>query len=60
MKNDGKVAHNLVVGREDDETLIPPGGTAELSVPLEAGTVSLFCSVDGHRQLGMNATISVA
>jgi uncharacterized cupredoxin-like copper-binding protein len=58
VKNDGKIAHNLVVGTKTT-ALIPPGGTAELSVPLEAGTVSLFCSVDGHRQLGMNATISV-
>jgi len=59
VKNDGKVAHNLVVGTKTT-ALIPPGETAELTVPLEAGTVSLFCSVDGHRQLGMNATISVA
>jgi uncharacterized cupredoxin-like copper-binding protein len=59
VKNDGKVAHDLVVGTKTTK-LIPPGGTAELTVPLAAGTVSLFCSVDGHRQLGMNATISVA
>ena len=59
VKNDGKTAHDLVVGTKRTE-LIQPGGTAELTVPLAAGTVSLFCSVDGHRQLGMNATISVA
>ena len=59
VKNDGKVAHNLVVGTKTT-ALIPPGETAELTVPLEAGTVSLFCSVDGHRRLGMNATITVA
>ena len=58
VKNDGKVAHNLVVGTKTT-ALIQPGDTAELTVPLEAGTVSLFCSVDGHRQLGMNATVSV-
>ncbi len=58
VKNDGNVAHNLVVGTKTT-ALIQPGKTAELTVPLEAGTVSLFCSVDGHRQLGMNATISV-
>jgi uncharacterized cupredoxin-like copper-binding protein len=58
VKNDGKVAHNLVVGTKTT-ALIQPGDTAELTVPLEAGTVSLFCSVDGHRRLGMNATVSV-
>ena len=39
--------------------LIQPGESAELTVPLEPGNVSLFCSVDGHRKLGMNAKISV-
>jgi uncharacterized cupredoxin-like copper-binding protein len=58
VKNDGKVAHNLVVGTKTT-ALIQPGGTAEITVPLAAGTTSLFCSVDGHRQLGMNATITV-
>jgi uncharacterized cupredoxin-like copper-binding protein len=48
-----------VVGTKKTE-LIQPGDSAELTVPLEAGTVSLFCSVDGHRQLGMDATLSVA
>lgn len=59
VKNDGKVAHNLVVGTKTT-ALIQPGGTARLTVPLAVGTVSLFCSVDGHRKLGMNATITVA
>jgi uncharacterized cupredoxin-like copper-binding protein len=59
VKNDGQVAHDLVVGTKKTE-LIQPGDTAELTVPLEAGSVSLFCSVDGHRQRGMDATLSVA
>jgi uncharacterized cupredoxin-like copper-binding protein len=58
VKNDGQVAHNLVVGTKSTG-LIQPGGTAKLVVPLAVGTTSLFCSVDGHRQLGMNATITV-
>jgi uncharacterized cupredoxin-like copper-binding protein len=58
VKNEGKVAHDLVVGTKPTK-LIQPGGTAELTVALEAGTVSLFCSVDGHRRLGMNTTLSV-
>lgn len=59
VKNDGQTAHNLVVGTKST-ALIQPGATAELTVPLTAGTTSLFCSVDGHRKLGMNATVSVA
>lgn len=58
VKNAGKVEHNLVVG-DKSTPLIKPGETVKLTVPLKAGTTTLFCSVDGHRQLGMNATITV-
>lgn len=58
VRNAGKVQHNLVVGSKSTP-LIAPGQTATLKVALGTGTVKLFCSVDGHRALGMNAKITV-
>ena len=63
VKNAGKVSHNLVVQgpRVAGATtpLISPGGSAKLVVSLSAGSYALFCAVDDHRKLGMNAQISV-
>ena len=58
VQNAGKVEHNLVVGTKSTP-LIPPGKEATLKVALGAGTVPLYCSVDGHRALGMKAKLSV-
>jgi uncharacterized cupredoxin-like copper-binding protein len=58
VRNAGHVEHNLVVGSKSTP-LIPPGQTATLKIALGTGTVKLFCSVDDHRALGMNAKITV-
>ena len=58
VKNAGQIEHNLVVGGKSTP-LIPPGKTATIKVALGTGTVKLYCSVDSHRSLGMNAKISV-
>jgi uncharacterized cupredoxin-like copper-binding protein len=35
------------------------GGTKNLSLTLKAGTYKFFCSVPGHRQAGMEGTLTV-
>jgi uncharacterized cupredoxin-like copper-binding protein len=60
VKNAGQVPHNLVLQGTDAKTpLIKPGGTAKLRVSLKTGNYTLYCSVAGHRALGMVATLSV-
>lgn len=64
VKNEGQAEHNLVVtdpqGNPAGGTAtIPAGGTAKLTVTLKAGKYDLFCSIDGHRKLGMSTSISV-
>lgn len=61
--NQGKIPHNLTI---DGPRLsgvhtpnIAPGGTADLKVALVAGRYDLFCSIPGHKQLGMDAKLSV-
>jgi len=62
VKNAGKIQHDLDVqgGKVNAKTpLIDPGATAKLTVKLPAGTYALFCTVPGHRKLGMLAKLTV-
>jgi uncharacterized cupredoxin-like copper-binding protein len=59
-KNDGKIPHDLAVkGTSNKTKLIQPGGTAQLSVTLKAGTYELYCTVPGHEAAGMKQNITV-
>jgi len=64
VKNAGKIGHDLVfeganVKGHEGTTLIPPGGTAKLTVSLSKGDYTLYCSVDSHRQAGMVTKLTV-
>jgi uncharacterized cupredoxin-like copper-binding protein len=61
VKNVGKIQHNLAIsGKVKKSTaLINPGGSAKLAVTLAKGTYQLYCTVPGHRQLGMLAKLTV-
>jgi len=65
VKNVGKIQHDLatsgpkVTGPKKKTALINPGKTANLVVTLGKGTYTLYCTVPGHRQLGMKATVKV-
>lgn len=59
-KNEGKIEHDLAVKETGDKTkLIPPGGTAELTVTLQPGKYELYCTVPGHEAAGMKIEITV-
>lgn len=61
--NMGKMPHNLTVegpGVANAHTpLLKPGASADLRVTLETGSYDVYCSVPGHKQLGMDAKLSV-
>lgn len=59
LDNTGAVAHDLVVdGAQSD--MIDPGTTGELVVDgVEPGEYTMYCSVPGHREAGMEGTITV-
>ena len=63
VTNDGKQVHNLFVngpGVENKGTPnLQPGQTAKLTLILKAGTYDLYCSIPGHKQLGMDAKLAV-
>src|SRR5690606_24318621 len=55
------VEHNVVIEELDDEVVVEagPGETASGTVELEPGTYTFYCSIPGHRQAGMEGTLTV-
>lgn len=63
VTNEGPSAHNLTVngpGVSDQATPTFQAGTQNLTVKLAKGSYELFCSVPGHKQLGMDTHITVS
>jgi uncharacterized cupredoxin-like copper-binding protein len=64
VHNSGKIQHDLAItgGKVTGPAktpLINPGGNAKLTVSLGTGSYTLYCTVPGHKALGMQATLSV-
>lgn len=62
VTNQGPSSHNLTVngpGVVNKATPTFPPGTQNLTVTLKNGTYELYCSVPGHKQLGMDTHITV-
>jgi hypothetical protein len=61
--NKGQQVHNLTVdGPQVDKAHTPnlqPGQSADLKVKLVAGSYDLYCSIPGHKELGMDAKLLV-
>ncbi len=60
--NNGKLPHALEVdgpGVNDFTPTIEPGQSASISVALQPGKYDVFCPIPGHKELGMNAEITV-
>lgn len=61
LVNDDDVFHDLTVEELGDETVAEadPGVTDMGTVALEPGDYTFYCSVPGHREAGMEATVAV-
>ncbi len=61
--NSSPVGHNVTIESSGGQTVgaTPTfqGGSKTLEVTLKAGTYKFFCSVPGHRQAGMEGTLTV-
>lgn len=60
--NDSGLPHNVTLeggGADGEATDTITEGDTSLTVDLEAGEYTFFCSVDGHREQGMEGTLVV-
>lgn len=61
LVNDSGVPHNVEVegnGVEEESETITSGST-DLTVDLEPGEYEFYCAVDGHKDAGMEGTLTV-
>ena len=63
VSNKGKFPHNLTIeGPGVDKAASPTlqgGESGDVTVTLQAGSYELWCSVDGHKDKGMDVKITV-
>jgi mono/diheme cytochrome c family protein len=60
MPNKSSVGHDIVIDGLGKGEVVSNGGTSSFKASLEAGkTYTYYCSVPGHRQAGMEGTLTV-
>jgi plastocyanin len=62
LTNDSSVPHNVEVegnGVEEESDTVT-GESTSLTVDLEPGTYDFYCAVPGHREAGMEGTLTVS
>jgi plastocyanin len=62
MDNPSSVPHNVSIegsGVDEEGETVEQGGVSEVSAQLEAGEYTFYCSVAGHREGGMEGTLTV-
>ena len=63
MVNESSTPHNLLVEDENGEVLaetdVASGANATASADLEAGSYTFFCDIPGHREAGMEGTLTI-
>ena len=63
VRNDGDATHALEIegqGTEKRTDDIAPGESATLTITLKKGSYEWYCPIGGHRQLGMDGTVTVS
>jgi uncharacterized cupredoxin-like copper-binding protein len=60
--NDGDLEHDFTIAERGDEPVVvaAPDQTARGAIDLDAGTYTYYCSIPGHREAGMEGTLTVA
>jgi plastocyanin len=63
MNNPSPVPHDVSIqgpgGLKKQGPVVSKGGASQVEAALKPGTYTYYCSVDGHRQAGMQGTLTV-
>jgi uncharacterized cupredoxin-like copper-binding protein len=62
MDNPSSLPHAVSIdgnGVDEDGNTVEKGGKSTVSADLKPGTYKFYCPVDGHRQAGMEGTLTV-
>jgi plastocyanin len=62
LSNPSPVPHNVSLeggGVDEEGKTVGKGGTSTISADLKPGNYTFYCSVPGHRQAGMEGTLTV-
>lgn len=61
LVNEGTLEHNVTIEELGDVLVVEADGgeTASGTVTFDPGTYTLYCSVPGHREAGMETTVTV-
>ena len=62
VKNDGGTTHALEIETPSGEVKtkpIPPGQSATIKAPAKAGSYTMYCPIDHHKQKGMTGKLKV-
>lgn len=60
VTNDGTQVHNLTIEGDGATADLASGASENLTVDVPAGEYVVYCSIPGHREAGMEATLTVA
>jgi plastocyanin len=60
LENEGIIEHDWTVDDLDVEIYAGPGETSSVTVTAAAGTYEVYCSIPGHRELGMEGSLTVS
>jgi uncharacterized cupredoxin-like copper-binding protein len=59
VDNQGVIEHDLAIDEAGVEIYVEPGESASAEVTLPAGDYVFYCSIPGHRDSGMEGTLTV-
>jgi uncharacterized cupredoxin-like copper-binding protein len=58
LVNEGVLEHDLVIDGFTFDLLVQPGEEATETVTFDAGTYVFWCTIPGHREAGMEGTLT--
>jgi plastocyanin len=59
MANKSSTQHDIVIDGKGRGSVVSNGGVSQFKASFTAGTYTYYCSVDGHRQAGMQGKLTV-